>query len=97
MTLVRALQETMRNIRKHANATEVSVTLTWLEDEVLLDVSDNGRGFDPDTLRPGHTGYKIGLANMKSRIEEADGTFVLDSTPNEGTSVTISFATGDES
>ncbi|MCO5228656.1 MAG: sensor histidine kinase [Thermomicrobiales bacterium] len=92
--LVRSLQESLRNVRRHANATEVTVTLTWLEDEVLLDISDNGVGFDSDHLLPGADGYHIGLATMRARIESAGGTFVLESLPGEGTSVTVSFPTG---
>ena len=94
--LVRGLQEALRNARKHAEASEIKVTLTWLENEVLLDVSDNGIGFDPDSVTPRHDGFRVGLANMASRIEESGGTFVLDSAPHEGTAITISFLTGDD-
>lgn len=92
--LVRSLQESLRNIRKHAQAMQVDVTLTWLEDEVLLDITDDGIGFDADATQPNEAGYHMGLATMQARIESAGGTFVLESSPGDGTSVTISFPTG---
>lgn len=92
--LVRALQESLRNISKHAQAERVEVTLTWLEDEVLLDVSDNGVGFNPEAIDAGANGYRMGLSTMKSRVESAGGTFALESAPGEGTSITIAFPTG---
>lgn len=92
--LVRALQESLRNIEKHANASKVVVTLTWLEDEMLMDITDTGRGFDPESIDAGANGYKLGLITMQSRIESAGGTFALESATGEGTSVTVSFPTG---
>lgn len=89
--LVRALQEALRNIQKHAQADTVAVTLTWLEDEVLLDIADDGIGFDIDTIAAGEDGFQLGLVTMQRRIESAGGTMVLDSTPGEGASLTISF------
>lgn len=94
--LVRALQESLRNVDKHAQASEVAARLTWLEDEVLMDISDNGAGFQPDAIEAGANGYRMGLATMQSRVESAGGTFALESTPGEGTSITVSFPIGDE-
>lgn len=92
--MVRALQESLRNIGKHAAASDVVVRLSWLEDEVLMDISDNGLGFDPAGLVPGSDGYQLGLSTMESRVESCGGTFALESSPNEGTSITVSFPTG---
>ena len=47
-TLLRITQETLSNVGKHADATRVGVTLTYDGDEVILDVRDDGVGFDPD-------------------------------------------------
>ena len=54
--LLRAVQEALVNVRKHANATRVTVTLSYMEDLVVLDVKDNGCGFDPSTPQPGGMG-----------------------------------------
>lgn len=93
--LVRALQESLRNIAKHARATNVSVTLSWLEDEVLLDIQDDGIGFEPEEIVAGESGNRMGLLTMEHRVERAGGTFALESTPGEGTSIAVSFPTGD--
>ncbi|MCA9832746.1 MAG: sensor histidine kinase [Thermomicrobiales bacterium] len=89
--LVRALQEALRNIQKHAVANVVTVTLSWLEDEVLLDIADDGVGFDIDAIALGEEGFRLGLVTMQHRIESAGGTVVLDSAPGEGASLTVSF------
>lgn len=94
--LVRGLQEALRNIGKHAQASEVQVSLSWLEDEVLLDISDNGIGFEPAAVNSGADGYHMGLMTMESRVQSAGGTFALESAPGDGTSLAISFPTEDE-
>ena len=47
-TLIRAAQEALANVRKHARAQAVAITLSFMEDVVALDVRDDGMGFDPD-------------------------------------------------
>jgi signal transduction histidine kinase len=89
--IVRALQESLQNIRKHAGARNVVATLSWLEDEIILDVQDDGAGFDPEAVRPSATGHRMGLVTMKQRVENAGGTFMIDASPGEGTSLAISF------
>ena len=72
--LLRTAQEALANVAKHAQATRVGVTLSYMEHEVALDVRDDGRGFDPPG-RPappraavnGHPGF--GLVAMRQRIE----------------------------
>ena len=48
--LLRTAQEALANVAKHAHATRVGVTLSYMEHEVALDVRDDGRGFDPAKL-----------------------------------------------
>ncbi len=89
--LVRALQESLQNVRKHAGACNVVATLSWLDDEVILDIQDDGAGFDPDAVPPTETGHRMGLRSMKLRVENAGGTFMIDAAPGEGTSLAVSF------
>lgn len=89
--LVRALQEALQNVRKHAQATSIEVSLSWLEDEVILDVQDDGAGFDPASTPPPEHGHRVGLHTMRQRVESAGGTWSIESTPGEGTSIAISF------
>ena len=53
VALLRTAQEALANVAKHARATRVGLTLSYLEHEVALDVRDDGRGFDPDRRRDG--------------------------------------------
>ena len=80
----RVIQESLQNIYKHANATEVKLQITRESDKILLILSDNGDGFDVNKAKSG-----IGLKNMKSRIKEIEGSITLASQLGEGTSVTI--------
>ncbi len=89
--LVRALQETLLNVRKHAGANTVTVSLAWEDDDMILDITDDGAGFDPGLVQPTSEGHQMGLATMRSRVESAGGTWMLESAPGEGTSLAISF------
>jgi signal transduction histidine kinase len=81
VTVLRGLQETLRNIELHANATEVHVTLSYLDELVVLDVSDNGNGFAPGAVsdRGDLTGGQ-GLRSLRRRIESLGGQLEIEST-----------------
>ena len=86
--LLRIAQGALANVREHAAATRAALTLTCLDDQISLDVADNGRGFDA-TASPtaadrtrGH-----GLAAMRIRARQSGGTLAVESTPGEGTVV----------
>ncbi|MBX6752362.1 MAG: sensor histidine kinase [Micromonosporaceae bacterium] len=90
VTLFRVAQEALANVGKHAKATTAWLTLTYMEDVVVLDVRDDGVGFDPGA-RPGPgagTGY--GLSAMEQRVLRVSGTFTVESAPGEGTAVSAS-------
>ena len=79
-------QEALANIARHAHAKQVAVKMASTSDEITLVIQDNGRGFNVDNRK--RTGH--GLSNMESRAQELGGHFILESTPGEGTSVTLS-------
>lgn len=81
----RILQEIFGNILKHSHASEVIVEVTFKPDSVILQVRDNGVGFDEDALTPGY-----GLQNMRQRTEELGGTFEITSSRNAGASIKAS-------
>ena len=83
--LLRTAQEALANVAKHAEATRIGVTLSYLGDTVALDVRDDGRGFDP--AQPS-TGF--GLVAMRERIEGLSGTLSVESEPGGGTAVSAS-------
>jgi signal transduction histidine kinase len=86
VVLLRATQEALANVRKHAAAKAVRVTLSFPPDgpgSATLEVADDGRGFDPLAA----TGY--GLRGMGSRVEQVGGTLEISSTVGGGTSVRV--------
>ena len=89
--LYRIVQEALQNIRKHSNATSVSVLIEHRGDEVVLIVEDDGRGFDTDqTRQKPPTG--MGLSSMAERATLLGGSLAIESTPGEGTSVFVRVA-----
>jgi signal transduction histidine kinase len=88
VTLLRATQEALANIRKHAQATAVQLTLSYIDDVVVLDVQDNGVAFAGAAASPLSGGY--GLQAMRERAEQCGGSVTLESEPGEGTTVTVS-------
>jgi PAS domain S-box-containing protein len=85
-TIFRVLQESLTNIAKHANATQVEVVLEREGDEVVLTVQDNGRGFAPEAAsRPG----SMGLLGLRERATLMSGTVTLASSPGRGTHVEL--------
>lgn len=86
-TVVRVAQESLANVAKHAGRPgRVGVTLSYDEDEVVLDVRDDGDGFDPSTPSPPDS---FGLRGMRQRAERLAGTLVVESRPGEGTAVSV--------
>jgi signal transduction histidine kinase len=80
---LRVCQEAMANIRKHADARAVRVTLDYTPELLRISVIDDGRGFDPAASR---TGY--GLDGMRSRLHDIGGALEVRSSPGNGTTVT---------
>jgi signal transduction histidine kinase len=86
--LVRIVQEALSNIRKHARAASASVRLSADGDGLTVEVSDDGRGFDPMDSEP--TGWpRFGLRTMRERAQAIGGRFDLDSRPAQGTRVVV--------
>lgn len=83
-TLVQVLRETLSNIVRHANATEVYVDLHETANQITLVIADNGQGFDPKQVSLGR-----GLNNMRRRAEQLGGTLDLDSQIGRGTTLTL--------
>ncbi|AQZ60299.1 two-component system sensor kinase [[Actinomadura] parvosata subsp. kistnae] len=85
-TLLRAAQEGLANVAKHARARRAVLTLSYMEEEVTLDVLDDGAGFDPDSAPAG--GY--GLIAMRERAARSGGTVTVESALGEGTALCVS-------
>lgn len=90
VTLLRAAQESLANVRRHAAARHVTVTLSYFNDLVILDVADDGRGFDPASRAdPGPAGG-LGLIGMRERAEGLGGSLAVESAIGEGTTIAVS-------
>jgi signal transduction histidine kinase len=84
VALLRAGQEALANVRRHAGASRVGVALGYLEDRVSLRISDDGCGFDPAVpTRP--DGY--GLSGMRARASQIGGTVHVTAAPGAGVTV----------
>ncbi|QLQ06519.1 MAG: sensor histidine kinase [Anaerolineae bacterium] len=84
VTLLRAAQEALTNVRKHAQARQVNITLSYMGDQVALDVQDDGVGFDSSAATAG-----FGLAAMRQRVEQLGGTVVVESAAGHGATVAV--------
>lgn len=85
-TLLRIANEALRNVERHARATRVRVSLKSVDGTHLdLCVEDNGIGFDPLTVRPGH----FGIVGIREQAEMIGAELRIDSKPNAGTKVSV--------
>ena len=80
--LFRIFQETLTNIARHAEATDVSARLYTEEGRLVLTIMDNGKGFDPAAAKKKKT---LGLLGMKERTLMMKGAYEIDSQPDKGT------------
>jgi len=88
--IFRIAQESLSNIRRHAEATKVTVTFVFGEKTLKLTVQDNGEGFPVPKIDSGLTAKgKFGLIGMKEKVEFLGGVFNIDSEPGKGTSVSL--------
>jgi signal transduction histidine kinase len=83
VVLLRVCQEALANVRRHARASSVRVTLSYGDERVRLAVTDDGAGFDPDEPASG-----FGLRGMRARVAEIGGELTVRSAPGAGTTVT---------
>jgi signal transduction histidine kinase len=90
ITLLRTAQEALSNAAKHAGASRVGLTLSFMEDVVTLDVRDDGTGFDPGALPEAGeaaSGGGFGLTAMRQRVRRLGGRLEIESEPGAGTAL----------
>ena len=83
VVMLRAVQEALTNVRRHADAARVRVNLDYRDDVATLEVVDDGCGFEPDAV----DGF--GLRGMRARVEQAGGEFELSGGPGRGTTLRL--------
>ncbi len=87
INLYRIVQESLGNILKHAQATEVSVRVKQRVENVVLTIEDNGRGFTPDERSRTFSHSGFGLTGMGERARLLGGELKVRSTPGKGTTI----------
>ena len=84
-TILRGVQEGLTNVARHSGAHTTAVTLSYMDDLIVLDVQDDGRGFVPSVGGP--AGY--GLHGMRERVEGLQGSLLVESVLGEGTTISL--------
>ena len=82
-SIYRVVQEAINNIAQHSQASEASIHIAWQEDQLWIEIQDNGRGFDMDAVCQLSGGH-YGLMGMKERIILLGGLMDVQSAPGEG-------------
>lgn len=85
--IFRVFQEAFTNITKYAEANSVTSSLTVLDGHILINIDDDGKGFDPTTIK---SKKSFGLVGMKERVFSLGGSFEVNSSPDKGTRIIIS-------
>ncbi|HEY2508588.1 MAG TPA: sensor histidine kinase [Streptosporangiaceae bacterium] len=103
LALLRVAQEALANVAKHARAARTGLTLSYMQDQVTLDVRDDGVGFAPDTqavpvapaeqASPAWPDSGFGLTTMHERVEGLGGSLAIESEPGAGTAISASVPT----
>jgi signal transduction histidine kinase len=85
----RAIQTLLRNVRDHAQATQVKIMLDMGDNLVRASVEDDGKGFDPETMSEDEAS-RYGFSTLRDRISKVGGTLDVESAAGEGSRVAFS-------
>ncbi|MCA1738651.1 MAG: sensor histidine kinase, partial [Actinobacteria bacterium] len=99
ITLMRVAQEALTNCRKYAQARQVTLTLSFMNNLVALNVQDDGVGFDPAELHPDSSDQStggFGIMGMRERVEQLRGTLMVESAFGEGTTLMVAIPVAQE-
>ena len=97
MMIVRCAQEAMTNIARHSSADAALVQCARRDGRITMEIEDDGDGFDVAALgKPDEKGRGWGLLGIRERVELLGGTAKIESSPGEGTLVTIDVPAGME-
>lgn len=92
IALYRIAQEALTNIAKHAGASSVEIRFSARDNRVDMEIRDDGRGFNPASIPPGHLGVGI----MRERAENIKAQFEIQSEPGHGTELRVTWSGGRE-
>ncbi|MDQ8184341.1 sensor histidine kinase [Pelagicoccus sp. SDUM812002] len=86
--ILRIAQEAITNAVRHSQAENITIALHFTEDQLRLEIHDDGQGFDPSEVFSEGLGH-FGLRGLRTRASKIDGLLTIDSIPQKGTSVTL--------
>lgn len=90
-TLLRIAQGSLANVLQHSRAQRAAITLSFMDDEVTLDIVDNGVGFEAGAARVAEVrGESFGLATIRERVERLGGQLSVETAPGAGTAIAVS-------
>lgn len=87
MVLYRVAQEALANVAKHADASQVNVSIEKLRGVIRMEVKDNGKSFQVQDVLHSRRKGRLGLLGMRERVEMVGGRFSIESEPDKGTTV----------
>lgn len=86
-------QEALNNALKHSAAAAVQVSISARDGQAALQISDDGRGFEPEATPPS---AGLGLVSMRERAEKLGGHFILDTAPGQGATIRVTLSYGEK-
>ena len=90
VALYRIVQEALSNAYRHGHATQVHIHVERRDGSLMLEIEDNGQGFDMTTLASGsEAGHHLGLRGMYERVRALEGNIQVNSTPGRGTFIRV--------
>lgn len=90
VALFRIIQEAITNIKRHARAKSAAVKMEFLSDRIHIQISDDGRGFEPGRVMADKERDGYGLVGIRERVQLLKGEFNITSAPGQGTTIYIS-------
>jgi len=95
ITLYRLIQEGLNNIRRHADAARVAVSLVVSFPNIILRIEDNGKGFDVENrLEAAFNERRMGIRSMEERVSLLNGKMTIVSRPTRGTKILVELPFG---
>jgi signal transduction histidine kinase len=85
--LFRVAQEALTNVARHAQASQVRMSITEISGAIQMEISDNGKSFHVGKALTARNPHRLGLVGMRERVEMVGGTLIIDSAPGQGTTV----------
>lgn len=89
LTILRIIQEAVNNCKKHSHAERVDIAVAYKEEQVIIDILDNGIGFDLEKTRNKDSDCGFGISMMKERVYLLEGNIQITSEEGKGTHITV--------